>query len=57
MQVGRLRAQGAIVLSKTNMAEFALESLESRGSLSGQVLNPYDLSRTPAGAHLRAEGV
>lgn len=43
--------QGAVVLGKTNMAEFALRDLECKGSLFGQVLNPYNLSRTPAGEH------
>lgn len=32
--------------------EFAFSPVESRGSLSGVVRNPYDLTRTPAGIYL-----
>jgi amidase len=47
--VARLRAAGAIVLAKTNMAEFALSGT-TVSSLGGQTLNPYDLTRTPGGS-------
>jgi Asp-tRNA(Asn)/Glu-tRNA(Gln) amidotransferase A subunit family amidase len=47
--VGRLRAAGAIVLAKANMAEFALSGT-TVSSLGGQTLNPYDLTRTPGGS-------
>jgi amidase len=44
----RLREAGAIVLAKTNLSEFALGSAFS--SLGGQMRNPHDLARTPAGS-------
>jgi amidase len=47
--VARLREAGAIVLAKTNLQEFARGG-ESLSSLGGQVLNPYDLTRTPGGS-------
>lgn len=47
--VAKLRAAGAIILAKTNMQEFALGGT-SVSSLGGQVLNPYDLTRTPGGS-------
>lgn len=47
--VRKLKAAGAIVLGKTNLDEF---TFGTRGisSLGGQTLNPYDLSRNPAGS-------
>lgn len=47
--VAKLRAAGAIILAKTNMQELALGGT-SVSSLGGQVLNPYDLTRTPGGS-------
>ncbi|MDN3573083.1 amidase family protein [Methylobacterium longum] len=47
--VARLRKAGAIILAKANMQEFALGGT-SISSLGGQVLNPYDLTRTPGGS-------
>jgi Asp-tRNA(Asn)/Glu-tRNA(Gln) amidotransferase A subunit family amidase len=47
--VARLRKAGAIILAKTNMQEFALGGT-SVSSIGGQVLNPYDLTRTPGGS-------
>lgn len=47
--VARLRAAGAILLAKANMQEFALGGT-SVSSIGGQVLNPYDLTRTPGGS-------
>lgn len=49
-QVRRLRAAGAIVLAKSNMAEFAHSPLYTVSSLGGITRNPYDLSRVPAGS-------
>lgn len=46
--VQRLRAAGAIVLAKANMSEFALGDAFS--SLGGQMRNPHDPARTPAGS-------
>jgi len=52
--VGRLRGAGAIVLGKTNLTElanFMADDMPSGySSLGGQVLNPYDVSRTPSGS-------
>jgi len=46
--VKRLRDAGAIILGKANLQEFASGGI-SVSSLGGQVKNPYDLTRTPAG--------
>jgi amidase len=49
--VQRLRAAGAIVLAKSNMAEFAFSPHETVGSaLPGYTFNPYALNRVPAGS-------
>ena len=52
--VARLRAAGAVVLGKTTLTElanFTTEGMPSGySSLAGQVLNPYDASRTPSGS-------
>jgi Asp-tRNA(Asn)/Glu-tRNA(Gln) amidotransferase A subunit family amidase len=49
--VKRLREEGAIVLAKSNMAEFAFSPLETVNSiLEGHTRNPYDTSRTTAGS-------
>jgi Asp-tRNA(Asn)/Glu-tRNA(Gln) amidotransferase A subunit family amidase len=47
--VKRLRDNGAIILGKTNLQEFASGGI-SASSLGGQVKNPYDLDRTPGGS-------
>ena len=47
--VERMRRAGAIILGKTNMQEFARGGV-SASSLGVQVLNPYDLTRTPGGS-------
>lgn len=50
-QVRRLREAGAIVLAKSNMAEFAFTPYETVGSmLPGHTRNPYDPTRTTAGS-------
>lgn len=50
----RLREQGAIILGKTNLSEWANfhSSFSSSGwsGLGGQVKNPYELSRNPCGS-------
>jgi amidase len=48
--VRQLRAAGAIVLGKTNMAEWAFSPNVSDSSVAGITRNPYDLARTPAGS-------
>jgi Asp-tRNA(Asn)/Glu-tRNA(Gln) amidotransferase A subunit family amidase len=47
--VARIRTAGALILGKTNLQEFARGGM-SISSLGGQVLNPYDLTRTPGGS-------
>jgi amidase len=47
--VVKLRNAGALILAKTNLQEFARGGM-SISSLGGQVLNPYDLTRTPGGS-------
>jgi amidase len=47
--VDKMRKAGALILAKANMSEFARGG-NSVSSLGGQVLNPYDLSRTPGGS-------
>jgi amidase len=52
--VVRLREAGAVVIGKTNLTElanFMAEEMPSGySSLGGQVLNPYDVSRSPSGS-------
>src|SRR5215213_664474 len=47
--VDKIRKAGALILGKANMQEFARGGV-SISSLGGQVLNPYDLTRTPGGS-------
>lgn len=47
--VSKLRAAGAVILAKTNLSEFACHGFTD-GTLIGQTLNPYDLTRTPGGS-------
>ena len=47
--VARMRAAGALILAKSNLQEFARGGMSVSG-LGGQVLNPYDLTRTPGGS-------
>ena len=50
-QVRRLREAGALVLAKSNMAEFAFSPYETVGSLlPGYTRNPYALDRVTAGS-------
>jgi amidase len=50
-QVRRMREAGAIVLAKSNMAEFAFSPYETVGSaLPGYTRNPYALDRVTAGS-------
>jgi Asp-tRNA(Asn)/Glu-tRNA(Gln) amidotransferase A subunit family amidase len=48
--VARIKAAGAIVIAKTNMAEFAFSPNETLSSIQGQTKNPYALDRVPAGS-------
>ena len=49
-QVKKLREAGAIILGKTNMAEWAFSNVMTVSSIAGITRNPYDLSRVPAGS-------
>jgi len=50
-QVRKLREAGAIIIAKSNMAEFAFSPFETVGSaLPGHTRNPYALNRVPAGS-------
>ncbi len=50
-QVRAIREAGAIVLAKSNMAEFAFTAYETVGSmLPGWTFNPYQLNRVTAGS-------
>jgi Asp-tRNA(Asn)/Glu-tRNA(Gln) amidotransferase A subunit family amidase len=48
--VKRLREAGAIVLFKSNMAEWAFSPVVTESSIEGITRNPYDLTRVPAGS-------
>src|SRR3954451_23030471 len=52
--VARLREAGAVVIGKTNLTELANfmadEMPSGYSSLGGQVLTPYDVSRSPSGS-------
>ena len=49
-QVARIKAAGALVIAKTNMAEFAFSPQESLSSIQGHTKNPYAPDRVPAGS-------
>lgn len=45
-----LREAGAIVLCKSNMAEWAFSPMVTISSIAGETLNPYNLEHVPAGS-------
>lgn len=49
-QVRVLREAGAVVLAKSNMAEWAFSPYVTESSIAGVTRNPYDLERVPAGS-------
>ena len=49
-QVRRLREAGALVLAKSNMAEWAFSPHRTESSIAGITRNPFDLERVPAGS-------
>ncbi len=49
-QVKKLREAGAIILAKSNMAEWAFSPYVTQSSVAGITRNPYDLERVPAGS-------
>jgi amidase len=48
--VQRIRAAGAIILAKSNMAEWAFSPYETVSSIAGITRNPYNLDHVPAGS-------
>ena len=48
--VQQLREAGAVILAKTNMAEWAFSPRQTVSSSYGTTTNAYDQSRTPAGS-------
>ena len=48
--VKALKAAGAIVLAKSNMAEWAFSPMVSISSIAGETRNPYNLMHVPAGS-------
>jgi amidase len=48
--VKRIREAGAIILFKSNMAEWAFSPVLTESSIAGITRNPYDLQRVPAGS-------
>lgn len=49
-QVRVLKEAGAIVLAKSNMAEWAFSPMVTISSIAGETLNPYNLGHVPAGS-------
>ncbi len=49
-QIKKLREAGAIILAKSNMAEWAFTPMHSQSSILGETLNPYNLAYVPAGS-------
>ncbi len=48
--VRKIREAGAIILFKSNMAEWAFSPVVTESSIDGVTRNPYDLTRVPAGS-------
>lgn len=48
--IKKLEEAGAIVLAKSNMAEWAFSPMHSESSTGGITHNPYNLDRVPAGS-------
>jgi len=46
----RLKAAGAVILAKSNMADLALNALTTVNKIHGSTKNPYALDRVPAGS-------
>ncbi len=49
-QVRKIREAGAVILAKSNMAEWAFSPMQTESSIAGTTRNPYDLDRVPAGS-------
>jgi Asp-tRNA(Asn)/Glu-tRNA(Gln) amidotransferase A subunit family amidase len=49
-QIARIREAGALVLGKSNMAEWAFSPRVTISSVAGETRNPYNLNHVPAGS-------
>ncbi|MEM8485398.1 MAG: amidase family protein [Bacteroidota bacterium] len=49
-QVSKLKEAGAIIIAKSNMAEWAFSPRHTESSLAGTTRNPYNLAHVPAGS-------
>lgn len=49
-QIKKLVEAGAVVLAKSNMAEWAFTPMHTQSSMGGETLNPYNLGHVPAGS-------
>ena len=49
-QVRKIREVGAIIIAKSNMAEWAFSPYQTVSGIAGTTRNPYDLERVPAGS-------
>ena len=48
--VSRLRAEGAVIIGKSNLSQESASGQTTRSSAGGRTHNAYDISRTPAGS-------
>jgi len=48
--IKKLKEAGAIILAKSNMAEWAFSPMHSESSTAGTTHNPYNLAHVPAGS-------
>ena len=48
--VSRLKAEGAVIIGKSNLSQESASGQTTRSSAGGRTHNAYDLSRTPAGS-------
>ena len=49
-QVAKLKEAGAIILGKSNMAEWAFSAKHTNSSIAGMTRNPYNMDYVPAGS-------
>lgn len=49
-QIAKIKAAGALVLAKSNMAEWAFSPRVTISSVAGETRNPYNLDHVPAGS-------
>lgn len=49
-QIARIKEAGALILAKSNMAEWAFSPRVTISSVAGETRNPYNLAHVPAGS-------